>query len=137
MANAPRDENQVPAILVTHGTTAVPASGDATGKLNVSVASYGTPVATGTNKTVKVTNSATLVQAANANRRGLLVVNNGATDCYVGFAATMVEGSSTAATGGALVSSKGSLTFNMSDGYTGPVYGITAAGDTILAALEW
>ena len=133
MANAPRDSNLVPALLLTNGTAAVPAICDTAGRIIISTGT----AAAGTNKTVGVGVAAVEILAANPARRGVIVVNNTAVDCYVGFVAGLVSGAAAALTGGSLLGAGGSMSLSYQDGYLGPIYAITDAGNTVVAVLEW
>lgn len=134
MANAPRDGNNVPALLITSNGTAVPAAGDALGRLLVASSA---PVNVGGQSTVEIGIVASKVADANPARLGILLVNNGAADCYIGMSADVVSGSVAAAKGGALLKPGGAFSLSTGDGYTGELHAITAAGTTILAVMEW
>jgi hypothetical protein len=133
MANAPRDGNSVPALLLSCAGVAVPAAGDITGRASVSLGS----ASGATQKSVSVGTSASLIVAANSARNGLILANNGAVDCYVGGTPGVTPGHTASVTGGLLMKAGGTLSLSIVDGYTGPVYGVTAADTTVVAGMEW
>lgn len=74
--------------------------------------------------TVTVTNSATLIVAANTKRRNLSIVNtSGSTDIFIGPDDTI-----TSSTGLPLYSFSTRDQDRIPEGWQGPVYGITASG---------
>lgn len=97
-----------------------------------------TNTATEASKTVTVDNTADQLIGANSARHGLLLVNNGGTDCYVGFDNTVTAGNVASATGGILLRANGgSIAFDKMANWTGAVFAITAAGNTVVGVIEW
>lgn len=85
-----------------------------------------------TNASVTVNNTATIILAANPNRRGWTVVNNHATvDFYLGFTSSIAVGSSASNNGGMLVKAAGANKISSADFfdksqdcYKGDIYAI-------------
>lgn len=84
-------------------------------------------------KTVSVDTTATGTElvAANTSRRLLIVVNNGATDAYVGFG-SVASGASASASGGLLLKAGGGALVLDGPIVTSQVKAITASSSTIL-----
>ncbi len=104
------------------------------------VPTKGTTVATlNTQKTVTVDTTANGIEilAANADRKGFIITNNGATDCYLGDT-TLTSGAAPAANGGIICKAGGgAVSGSQMDGYTGAIHGITEAGSTVVGVWEW
>ena len=79
------------------------------------------------NGQVSISDTATLIVAANATRRGVIIVNHGTTDVYIG-APTV-----TTSAGLLLAGTKGA---SISLGYKGAVQGIVATGSQVISYLE-
>jgi hypothetical protein len=77
---------------------------------------------------VSVGTTATLLVGANADRANLTVRNIGAADCYVGSSSAVTTST------GFLLTSAGKDALDIK--WTGPVYGIVAAGTTTVAYVE-
>lgn len=73
--------------------------------------------------TVTVTTSATLIVAANTQRRNLTVVNDGSSTIYIG-----PDSSITTANAIPLYGRQGRNQDKIEEGYQGPVYGIIGSG---------
>lgn len=74
---------------------------------------------------VTVTNSATLIVAANPGRRNLTIVNHGSVDIFIG-----PDSSVTASNGIPFYSGSTRDQDKIPEGYTGAVYGITASSSS-------
>lgn len=119
MANAPRDENQVPAILGTSGTSAVPIAVDSSGNLQVDVLTEAT---SGTATVTSVADTAfnATLKAANTSRKGLAITNDSSARLYIKLGTT-------ASTTDYTVSLAQHGYYEVPFGYTGQVDGIWAS----------
>lgn len=99
----------------------------------------GRSTSSGTYMTVEISTTAELILATNTDRIGGIITNNGDTiDLYIGFNSSVVAGTIESANGGIRITPGGS-SFNLSQlsGYTGPLWGITSTGSTIVSVVEW
>ena len=87
--------------------------------------------------TISVTTSATVLLASNANRKGFILVNNGAVNVFLGNA-SVVSGATAQAAGGILLAANGgSISGDFLGGYSGAISGITAASTSVVGVWEW
>lgn len=88
--------------------------------------------ATTETKTIDTTSGGVSLKATGAGLRGVLLVNNGATDCYVSPSGTAVSGASAATNGGHLLKANGGRKYFDAPGPL-VIKGITASGSTVVA----
>ena len=81
---------------------------------------------TGTTGQVTVGTTATLVAAANSNRRALIIVNNSGNSVYIG-----IDNTVTTTTGVELPTGAVLNVSRLFEGYTGAIYAIAAVSSTI------
>lgn len=121
----------------TDGTNARSLSVDSTGVLNTQLPFT---ASAGTNLTVSVTTSATSLLAASSTRKGWMIVNNDpVNDVWVGFTASVTEGTAGAAganRGALLTAGGGSLNMSMFANYRGDIYAIGTTTVKI-AVMSW
>lgn len=101
------------------------------------------PVGPGANVTVFATpttitaTSTASVELTTSVPHGVFIVNNGATPVYIGDSA-VVSGATAASHGGFMLAANGgSVTLSPLQGFTGPIYAITASGSTVVAVWPW
>lgn len=75
--------------------------------------------------------SSTLILAANTNRVGITLYNNGSVTVYIG------TDSSVATTTGIVMAAGAAYNFNGWKAYRGPIYGIAASATADMRYLEW
>lgn len=84
------------------------------------------------NNAVTVQSSgATLILAANANRVGVTLYNNGSVTVYIGV------NSSVSTSNGIVLAAAGAYDFNGWKCYRGDIYGIAASATADMRYLEW
>lgn len=124
--------NPTPVIPTTwgvDGNTPTPVS--ASNPLPVSIAGA-TSAAQGTQNTVDVTNVTQVVKTTVQATKLLVLVNNGANDCYWSISGTAVSGAAAATNGGAVIKAGGGAVV-LSDLGALTVAVIAPSGDTVLA----
>ena len=82
--------------------------------------------------TVDTTAGGVTLKAAGTGLKGVLLVNNGATDCYGSLSGTAVSGATAVANGGFLLKAGGGALYMDNPGPL-VIKGIVAAGSTIVA----
>lgn len=85
-----------------------------------------------TYNTVTITTNATLIAAANPERKGLLIANNGDDTVYIGFTSAV-----TTTTGFPLYASATLSNDNLLAAFRGNVYGIVASATQDVRYMEW
>lgn len=102
------------------------------------VSSESTPPVSATQATVTVDTTAggiELKTAAEASLLYVILVNNGATDCYVSLSGTVVSGAAAIANGGLILKSGGGFFIIPSPGPLS-IKAITASGSTVVAVTK-
>lgn len=82
--------------------------------------------------TVDTTSGGVTLKATGAGLRGVLLVNNGGTDCYVSPSGTAVSGATAVTNGGHLLKANGGRKYFDAPGAL-TIKGITASGSTVVA----
>lgn len=130
--NDQRGSTPTPVVLQTWGASGNTTSPvDATNPLPVSQAAPSS-ADQGTQLTVDVKNATQVVKTAGQATKLLVLVNNGANDCYWSISGTAVSGAAAATNGGA-VSKAGGGAVVLSDLGALTVAVIAPSGDTVLA----
>jgi hypothetical protein len=82
--------------------------------------------------TVTVTTSPTLILAANPERKGAIVYNNGSVVVYIGFDASVTTSNGLTVQPGGVLNDSG-----FEDAYRSNIYGVAASGTCDVRYWEW